>query len=114
MPHFVIDCSEQIISQKSPKAIMQSVYNAAESTNLFEQGDIKVRINPFKYFNIGDSEDDFIHVFGNIMEGRTADQKSNLSRQIVSELKQMFPNVPIISMNIRDFEKDSYCNKSMA
>ena len=47
------------------------------------------------------------------MEGRTTDQKSDLSRKIVSKLNQLFPEVPIISMNIRDFEKSSYINKTM-
>jgi len=47
------------------------------------------------------------------MEGRTVTQKSNLSKRIVTELKLMFPDVPIISINIRDFEKTTYCNKSM-
>jgi 5-carboxymethyl-2-hydroxymuconate isomerase len=28
-------------------------------------------------------------------------------------LNALFPEVPIISINIRDFEKTSYCNKSM-
>jgi 5-carboxymethyl-2-hydroxymuconate isomerase len=27
--------------------------------------------------------------------------------------KKMFPELPIISMNVREFEKASYCNKSM-
>jgi 5-carboxymethyl-2-hydroxymuconate isomerase len=113
MPHFVIDCSEQIIKLKSPEGIMQNVYNTAESTQLFDEGDIKVRINPFKHYNIGNTKNDFIHIFANIMEGRTSDQKAYLSKAIISELKSMFPNVPIISMNIRDFEKATYCNKSM-
>lgn len=113
MPHFVIDCSENIVQLKSPEEIIQKVYDTAESTGLFSPGDIKVRINPFKYYNIGNSQDDFIHVFANIMEGRTIAQKKNLSERIVSELKLMFPDVPVISINIRDFEKATYCNKSM-
>jgi 5-carboxymethyl-2-hydroxymuconate isomerase len=59
----------------------------------------------------GDS--DFIHVFGNIMEGRTEEQKIFLSKEIVSKLNQLFPEVPVISINIRDFEKSSYINKTM-
>lgn len=113
MPHFVIDCSENIILIKSPEEIIQKVYDSAESTNLFEKGDIKVRINPFKYYNIGNSKDDFIHIFANIMEGRTVSQKKNLSENIITELKIMFPDVPIISINIRDFERATYCNKTM-
>lgn len=113
MPHFVIDCSENIIKIKSPQEIIQKVYDTAESTGLFDKGDIKVRINPFQYYNIGNTTDDFMHIFANIMEGRTASQKKNLSKRIVSELKSMFPDVPIISINIRDFEAATYCNKSM-
>lgn len=113
MPHFVIHCSENILELRSPEEIMQEVYNSAESTGLFDEGDIKVRIDPFKYYNTGNSKDDFIHVFANILEGRNASQKANLSREIVKKLKMMFPGVPIISINIRDFEKASYCNKSM-
>lgn len=113
MPHFVIDCSEQIIKLKSPESIMQKVYDTAASTGLFLPEEIKVRINPFQYYNVRNTSDNFIHVFGNIMEGRTTEQKVNLSRQIVSELKAMFPEVPIISINIRDFERASYCNKTM-
>lgn len=113
MPHFVIDCSEDIITKTSPEDIMQNVYDAAAATQLFNKRDIKVRINPFKHYNIGNTNDDFIHIFGNIMEGRTTDQKQQLSSRIVSELKHLFPEVPIISINIRDFEKASYCNKSM-
>lgn len=113
MPHFIIDCSDNIITLKTPNEIMQRVYDTAESSKLFDPGDIKVRINPFKYYNIGKSKDSFIHVFANVMEGRNSLQKSMLSTNIVAELKLMFPNVPIISMNIRDFEKATYCNKSM-
>ena len=113
MPHFVIDCSENIINLKPPEEIMQAVYDTAASTGLFDQGDIKVRINPFKYFNTGNTKGDFIHVFANIMEGRNPTQKSSLSKKIVARLKLMFADIPIISMNIRDFEKATYCNKSM-
>ena len=113
MPHFVLDCSENIINMKSPKEIIQKVYDTAESTELFDKGDIKVRINPFEFYTIGNTKDDFIHIFANIMEGRSVSEKRNLSEKIISELKLMFPEVPIISINIRDFEKATYCNRSM-
>jgi len=116
MPHFIIDCSKNITEKLSPDKLVREVYQSAESSNLFDKdgvGGIKVRINSYEhYLNVG-SQDDFIHVFGNIMEGRTISQKSNLSKMIVLKLKSLFPDVPIISMNIREFEKATYCNKSM-
>ncbi|WP_106794405.1 5-carboxymethyl-2-hydroxymuconate Delta-isomerase [Aquimarina sp. Aq78] len=113
MPHFILDCSEHIIQLKSPEEIIQAVYDAADATGLFTTGDIKVRINPFKYYTVGNTKDDFIHVFGNLMEGRDDNQKADLSKKIVSTLKTMFPDVPILSINLREFEKSSYCNKTM-
>ena len=113
MPHFVIDCSENITQQHTPETIMQKVYDTAVTSSLFAPDDIKVRINPFTDYMVGNGKNDFIHVFANIMEGRNTNQKSELSKSIVSVLKTMFPEVPIISINIRDFEAATYCNKSM-
>jgi len=113
MPHFIIDCSENIIQQKSPDVIMHAVYETAAATGLFAANDIKVRIRPFKYFLLGKDKKDFIHIFGNIMEGRTAEQKTNLSRKIIERLNEMFPDISILSINIREFEKATYSNKAL-
>ena len=116
MPHFIIDCSESILNLTNSDDVMWSVYSAAESTNLFASsgiGGIKVRLNPYKYYLNVDSHDHFVHVFANIMEGRTQEQKKALSTVVVSALKALLPTVDIISMNIRDFEKATYCNTAL-
>jgi 5-carboxymethyl-2-hydroxymuconate isomerase len=68
MPHFIIDCSESILSLADPDELMQSVYAAAE--------------------------------------------KKALSEEVVRTLKRLLPEVDIISVNIREFEKATYCNAS--
>ena len=116
MPHFIIDCSESILSLADPDELMQSVYDAAESTGLFTTrgvGGIKVRLRPYKHFTNVDGDEHFVHVFANIMEGRTQEQKKALSEKVVRALKRLLPGIDIISMNIRDFEKATYCNASM-
>lgn len=113
MPHFILDCSEKILELKEPKETIEAVFQVAVETGLFKKNDIKVRMNPFKYSLVQTGEADFIHVFGNIMQGRTDEQKLHLSRMMVLKLNELFPEVPIISMNIRDFEKASYYNKTM-
>jgi len=113
MPHFIIECSEPVIAMKSPEEIMQKVYNTAEATQLFSKGDIKVRIKPYKHYNIGNTKDDFIHVFSYILEGRSDTEKNILSKRMITELKILFRNVTIVSINIKDFEKAGYCNKFM-
>jgi 5-carboxymethyl-2-hydroxymuconate isomerase len=113
MPHFVIDCSESILESHSEEQIIEQVHFVADSTDLFEEGDIKVRINPFKKYAVGNKKEDFIHVFANIMEGRSTEQKADLSKKVVQKLTSMFPHISKIAMNIRDFDKATYCNRDM-
>ena len=47
MPHFVIDCSKDILEIHDPKSVALQVHNDANDSGLFEEDDIKVRLNPF-------------------------------------------------------------------
>lgn len=89
---------------------MHAVYETAYATGLFGPTAIKVRITPYKEYY---PKDNFIHIFGNIMEGRTIKQKKELSTNTIKILKEMFPSIKVISMNIIDFEKATYRNLSM-
>ena len=113
MPHFIIDCSEDIIKMKTSGVIMQAVYEVAEETQLFAENDVKVRINPYTHFKLGADKRNFIHIFGYIMEGRTTEQKADLSKKVINRLNEMFPGISILSINISEFDKATYCNKEM-
>ena len=62
---------------------------------------------------MGNKKEDFIHVFANIMEGRSTEQKADLSNKVVQKLTSMFPHISKIAMNVRDFDKATYCNRDM-
>jgi len=113
MPHFVIDCSDNVLASKSADELLKVVHRAAEATGLFDPSDIKVRVRDFNHFFVANAKDDFIHVFANIMEGRAVQQRANLSREIVTKLRNMFPAVSSISVNVFEFEKATYCNRHM-
>ena len=113
MPHFVMDCSESVLKSHDEEFIIQQIHFAANSTGLFDEGDIKVRLNLFQKYSVGNKREDFIHVFAHIMQGRTTEQKAHLSQKIVAELVALFPDVPNIATNISDFEKATYCNRAM-
>lgn len=113
MPHFVLDCSEGVLTLQSPAKVISEVHDTAEATGLFKPGDIKVRINPYRLYTVGTTQNHFIHVSGHIMEGRTTVQRLDLSQRIVAKLKSMFPDVPVISMNVEEFEKATYCNRNL-
>lgn len=113
MPHFIIDCSKDLLKLHSEDEIIKQVHLSAVSTKLFNKNDIKVRINSFEKYSTGDKKENFIHIFSNIMEGRSIEQKANLSKIIVKDLASLCPSVPNIGTNVIEFEKANYFNKNM-
>jgi 5-carboxymethyl-2-hydroxymuconate isomerase len=113
MPHFILDCSADILKEHSEEEILTQIHLVAHSTQLFDEGDIKVRVHPYKTYLVGNTREDFIHVFAYVMEGRSTAQKADLSKKVVQKLTSMFPDVTKIAMNVYDFEKATYCNRDM-
>jgi 5-carboxymethyl-2-hydroxymuconate isomerase len=113
MPHFIIDCSNNILEQVDAHKLMSVVYDTAQSTGLFADNDVKVRLRPFEYYILGQGKANFIHIFGYIMEGRGTEQKANLSKLIISKLSELNIDTSFLSINIYDFEFATYCNKSL-
>ena len=48
---------------------MQGAYNAVESTEFFDQRDIKVWINAYQYYNIGNTKHGLIPILAEILGG---------------------------------------------
>jgi len=113
VPHFVVDCSKEVLLINSEVEILTQLHTVANESGLFEENDIKIRVNPFTTYLVGNQKQEFIHVFSHIMQGRTTEQKAKLSNSIVTKLSEMFPQVSNIAMNVSDFEKATYCNKGM-
>jgi len=113
MPHFVLDCSESVFETQAEEQILDQVYLVASATRLFGEDDIKVRVHPFQKYTVGNKKEDFIHVFAYIMEGRSTEQKAELSKKMVQKLAAMFPQISKIAMNVFDFDKSTYFNRDM-
>lgn len=113
MPHLILDCSPSVFELRSPEDLIREVHDTAEASGLFAKGDIKVRIRPYELFTVGGTQSDFLHVFGYIMQGRTVEQRKALSASIIERSKELLPDVPVISMNVMEFEKATYTNRTM-
>ncbi|WP_213277109.1 5-carboxymethyl-2-hydroxymuconate Delta-isomerase [Chryseobacterium indologenes] len=113
MPHFIIDCSQDILQLRTPEELMDAVYETADATGLSAPNDIKVRLQPYQYYRLGTGKKNFLHVFGYIMEGRTTEQKAYLSRQISTRLSELLTDISFLSVNINDFEAATYSNKAL-
>lgn len=113
MPHFIIDCSQDILQQRTPDELMDVVYKVADATGLFAPNDIKVRLQPYQYYRLGTGKKNFLHVFGYIMQGRNTEQKAHLSKEISMRLSELLPEISFLSVNISDFEAATYSNKAL-
>ncbi|QBF81595.1 5-carboxymethyl-2-hydroxymuconate Delta-isomerase [Shewanella maritima] len=113
MPHFIMDCSADVLNNHDEQHIIKQIHLVANQTGLFDEGDIKVRVNAYNTYLVGNKQESFIHIFAHIMQGRTIEQKADLSRQMVTMLTSLFPDTPNIAMNVSDFEKATYCNRAM-
>lgn len=92
---------------------MSEIHNIARESTLISESEIKVRIQTFSNSLVGGEKATFIHVFAHIMEGRIVEQRARLSRRIISRLETICSITPNIAMNIYEFEKETYLNKSM-
>ena len=113
MPHFIIECSENVLQLQPAGKLVDAVYEAAEHTGLFAENDIKVRLNRYADYRLGTDKNGFVHVFGYIMQGRSIEQRADLSKTITERLNTMLPELSIVSVNISEFEKATYCNKAL-
>lgn len=112
MPHFVVDCSKSVTALHDGQTIAKQVHLAANSTGLFSEANIQVRINCFDDYSVGNNKQDFIQVFAHILEGRTAEQKLDLSKAVIKQLAEMFPKVATIGIDIKDLEKGTGFSKN--
>jgi len=112
MPHFVIDCSNSVLSLHDGETITKQVHIAANSTGLFSEANVQVRVVPFNDYRKGNEKQDFIHVFASILEGRTPEQKLELSKAVIKELAGMFPDVPHVGIDIQDIQKGTGFSKA--
>lgn len=113
MPHFIVDCTDGILQLQGGDAIVARLHRVVNATGLFEESDIKVRVNPSAISLVGGGQADFIHVFAWIMQGRSVEQRAALSKAIVGELCGMFPDLPRIAVNVAEFERATYFNRAM-
>lgn len=113
MPHFVIDCSRNVLDLHDEATVIACVLTAASDSGLFALDDIKVRVNPYLTYTVGGTREDFVHVFASIMQGRSVAQRAGLSRRIVTSLSVLFPRVRNVAVSVAQFEQATYCNRAM-
>lgn len=108
MPHCIVEYSETLRSRLSPSKLVQSVYESALKSGLFEGPDIKTRALVYQDFLTGAAPADFIHVTIRILSGRTDEQKQSLSSAVLTGLTDLSPAGVSLTVEVADIHRNSY------
>jgi 5-carboxymethyl-2-hydroxymuconate isomerase len=95
----------------TPSELLGVVEDAAASTQLFQPGEVKLRLSLYEHFSVGGTREDFVHLIFYILAGRSDEQKRLLSRQIVRALVEHLPGVNAVSLDVRDIDREVFSNK---
>ena len=114
MPHCIIEHAEQLLTSISPQQLIDTVLTGAKESELFELDHIKLRTQSYECYQKGDvKQADFIHVTMRILQGRTVEQRQDLSNKVLLEfdklaLKNITVTVEIIEMETASYSKAVY------
>ena len=108
MPHLIIDFSNELATDERIGSMMDAIHQAAQSTRLFEESHIKIRMLPVQYYRTGKGRDTFIHAQLRIHSGRTAEQKKLLSEAVLISIQDQHWPVKRVTVEVVDMDKDSY------
>ena len=108
MPHFIIECNKSTAETISLEVVAQNVFDVVVRTGLFARSNIKSRAKVYDVSIVAGEDHDFVHVWGYIREGRSDEKKRALSESIVNEIKALYPDIFLVSCDIRELDEASY------
>lgn len=108
MPHCIIECSTALLDKFPSNTFNHTVFNGALASELFQENAIKVRTYSCAEYLVGNTDAHFLHVTAKILSGRTTEQKSHLSKAILSKLTELEMSNVSITVEVIDIHTESY------
>ena len=108
MPHVIIEYSEDVAGQIAIDDLVGAVHDATMSSGLFPEYDIKSRATAYRHHRTGQTRDSFVHVAVHLLDGRSDEQKCNLSEAILARIEPLLPEVKSVGVEIVDIHRASY------
>ena len=108
MPHCIIEYSKDLEKSVKPLALINAVHKGAVASQLFDESHIKTRTRAYSDYKTGTGDLRFFHVAAHILSGRNSEQKTKLSRAILSQLELLDLTEVTITVQICDIEAESH------
>lgn len=113
MPHVIIDYSAPLEDQVSRQTLLDTAHQATESSGLFNAVDIRSRSQSFDNFHLGAEQNNFLHVTVKLLSGRSDEQKTALTKSIITALQQLSLNDVLMSCECVEIHNESYQRLSL-
>jgi len=110
MPNLVLEYSNTADERLNVQGLLEDLHRVTLNCGLFDADSVKSRSLRSHNWLIGDAGDsvDFIHISFELLDGRTAEQKRELSRQLMTVLQDQASHVHSLTVNIRDMDKECF------
>ncbi|GAK86726.1 5-carboxymethyl-2-hydroxymuconate delta-isomerase [Vibrio ponticus] len=105
-----MEYSNSVEERVNIQRLLEDLHHAALQSALFDTPSLKSRARRYHDWLIGEEADsvDFIHVTFELLDGRSADQKRELSRLLMSVLQQQASHIRSLTINIRDMDRECF------
>lgn len=110
MPNLVMEYSNSVDERVNIQGLLEDLHQVALTCGLFDIDSVKSRSLRSHNWLVGDAGDsvDFIHINFELLDGRTAEQKRDLSRQLMTVLQQQASHVHSLTVNVRDMDRECF------
>ncbi|MCG9598497.1 5-carboxymethyl-2-hydroxymuconate isomerase [Vibrio sp. Isolate25] len=110
MPNLVMEYSNSVDERVNVQGLLEDLHQVALHSGLFDASSVKSRALRCHHWLVGEAGDnvDFIHISFDLLGGRTAEQKRELSRQLMGVLQDQASHVHSLTVNIRDMDKECF------
>ncbi|MEA3405077.1 MAG: hypothetical protein U9R28_04965 [Pseudomonadota bacterium] len=111
MPHIVIEVSQDSLQSLLPQQLVSVAFDSVKQTGLFNSENIKVRLHPVEFYQLGLEGSGFIHVMCRIHAGKTQSQKQQLTQALINAIAESLNKRWVITAEVVEMDRASYAKK---
>ncbi len=120
MPHFVLECSDNIVESIEPKEFFSALHELLISSGPFNLQEIKSRVIRHQEYFMADGSPDkaFVHLTLSILEGREIGLQKTVGKKLLEFLKERFQQSGqkrdlALSLEIREMSRETYFKETV-
>ena len=120
MPHFVLECSDNIVETIDTKELFAALHELLISSGPFNLQEIKSRVLRHKEYFIADGapEKAFVHLTLCILQGREIGLQKTIGNKVLEFLKEQFRSSAetlelALSLEIREMSRETYFKETV-